>query len=80
MDVSHRLPWRRSLGAAAWIGSLILGVALITGALGGAGVRAAHTSSVHSPAAAVRTVRGAVPAVHGRLLQQRIGGTPMSSQ
>jgi hypothetical protein len=80
IDSCSRLLWRHSLTATVWIASLILGIALVTGVLGGTRVSAAHTPPARFTAPTVRTLRGAVPAVHGRLLQQRIGGTPMSPQ
>jgi hypothetical protein len=77
---SKRWIRRRWLAATLWIAVLILGLALVTGALGGTGARAAHTPPIHATASVSRSLRGAVPVVHGRLLQQRIGGTPMSPQ
>lgn len=71
---------RRSMGVALWLASLVLGLALITGVVGGTGARAAHDSGVQHVTSVDIAPRAAFPGAHRRLLQQRIGGTPASSQ
>lgn len=70
----------RLLAVTLWIASFVLGIALITGTLGG--TAAGATPSVHTPLSVVsnRSIGKMLPGVHRGLLQQRIGGTPMSSQ
>jgi hypothetical protein len=75
----RQLP-RGAVGLTLWLASFILGVALITGTVGGTGARAAHGSRVQQAIQVRNSPRSASPGVHGRLLLQRIGGTPLSSQ
>lgn len=71
---------RRPLAASLWIACFLLGIALITGILGS--TAAGATPGVHARPFVIngRASGKTLPGVHRRLLQQRIGGSPMSPQ
>ena len=71
---------RRPLAASLWIGCFVLGIALITGTLGSTAAGAMPGVHMRPPVVNSRASGKTLQGVHGRLLQQRIGGSPMSPQ
>jgi len=59
---------RRSLRATLWIAGFMLGIALITGILGGTGARAAPHGQVLHPTYARSNHGPGLPGMHARLL------------